>query len=187
MKVIITVFAAFVGLVGTLPALEKSKAKADIFDQYGYVDLGLGPAPLPLPLFGIGYRMQSNQHGFNTNLRVATIIEATAVKAGIHYFRYFNPDLQKQFYIGVGPAGGAVIGGWHRGWVVSPELIFGKSYLADTGARRFFEVGVDFPVMGFERRSEWDWDGDDYITHGHYYSTRAVWFPLVTFHYGWGF
>lgn len=183
--------ACFLSCFGALFSEAKQEVPSNLFDQYGYVDLGLGPAPVPLPIFGIGYRMQSNKHGFDTNLRIATVGEASAFKVGVHYLRYFSPNLERQFYFGAGGAGCVATCKWAdgNGGFISPEFIFGKSYLSDTGARRFLELSIDFPSFTFNRhkRSHYDWVKGEYVHGNPKIHGRMFWFPLVSLHYGWGF
>lgn len=179
MKFIVSICAFTIALCTSLTAQEE---KPSVKDSYGYVDLGAGPAPVPLPIFGIGYRFQSNEHGFNVSLRSSTVVIYTNVKCGVHYFHYFNPNIDQQFYLGIGPAlDGIFKTSGDRGnsyLIASPELIFGKSYRSDTKARRFFEVSIDFPT--FTNKANRCFEGV-------WKKTDVFWFPLVSLHYGWGF
>jgi hypothetical protein len=182
MKFVIAICALATALCTSLTAQEE---KPSVKDSYGYVDLGVGPAPIPLPIYGIGYRFQSNEHGFNASLRSSTVVVFTSLKLGLHYFHYFKPDLDKQFYMGIGPSIGGVFQtaghSYHREQnhlIASPELIVGKSYRSDTGARRFFEASIDFPT--FTNRAH-------RCLNGTWSKTDVLWFPLVSLHYGWGF
>jgi hypothetical protein len=158
-------------LCGSLFAAEEP---SPISNQYGYLSLGLGPAPLPLPQFGGGYRLQRGAHGFDANEQFSTIYYLTGVKIGLDYLYYLNPDLQKQFYIGVGPALFGVFGNrdtlLHGSlFAVAPELIFGKQYMTDTGSMRHFQVNMNCPAYCIGNHKD------------------VLYYPLVSFSYGWGF
>ena len=162
----------FLTLTGSAFAAEEQPL---VSNQYGYLDLGLGPAPLPIPQFGCGYRFQKGSNGFDANLMVTTVVEATALKLGLHYLHYMHPDITKQFYVGVGPA---IIEGFsrrnHSGLFVAPEFIFGKQYTSDTGSQRHFQANLIWPAISV-----------DHWNYRHRHDT--LWYPLLSFSYGWGF
>lgn len=145
--------------------------------QYGYVDLGFGPAPLPIPQFGGGYRAQYGSNGFDINGQLSTVYWLTTIKLGVDYLHYINPDINKEFYIGAGPAIVGVFQNDHnRGgsMALAPELIFGKQYLSDTGSPRHFQANLMWPT---------------FFMHQTHHSTKEdmIWYPMVSFSYGWGF
>ena len=162
----------FLTLSGSAFAAEEQPL---VKNEYGYLDLGLGPAPFPIPQFGGGYRFQNGSNGFDANLMVSTIVEATGVKLGLHYLHYMHPDISKQFYVGAGPA---VIEMFsrrnHSGLALAPEFIFGKQYTSDTGSQRHFQANLIWPAICF--------DHSNYRNHH-----NALWYPLLSFSYGWGF
>ena len=129
-------FVLAIGLTGLCVSLFAAEEPSVVSNQYGYMNLGLGPAPFPIPQFGAGYRLQKGNNGFDANLLVSTVVKVTALQLGLDYLYYMNPDRQKEFYIGVGPA---IVGLLHSdsyyypGYAIAPEFIFGKQYVSDTG------------------------------------------------------
>lgn len=162
--------------------LQKKEKAQPIKNTFGYVDLGVGPAPLPLPIFGLGIRTQRNANGFDANLQTSTVVYATQVKLNLLYLRYLKPDLDKQFYFGIGPGVSAIIRDTDRIIdksiiTVSPELVFGKQYRSDTKATRFFQTQISFPTYHSAEK----------IRDNGFNKKHIIWFPVVTFNYGWGF
>ena len=140
----------------------------------GYMQLGLGPAPFPLPVFGVGFRAQKDHNGIDASLQISTIVFLTQVKASTLYHYYFTPSLKSQFYAG----GGIGLSGifyekygdcWRNKGMLSPEFVFGKQYLNDTGSTRFFQAQMSFPTF--------------FLGHFH----KPMYFPLVVISYGIGF
>ena len=168
-KAIALVIGMFLTLTEPLLATEE---QTPVTNQYGYLNLGLGPAPLPIPQFGGGYRFQNGSHGFDANVQLSTVVQWTGVKVGLDYLYYLKPDLQKQFYVGVGPA---VLGLFEKRddarVALAPELIFGKQYTSDTGSQRHFQANMMWPTMELQSK----------------HSSRVLWYPVVSFSYGWGF
>lgn len=150
-----------VTLIGTAGAV---CAESEVRNSFGHVDLGLGPAPVPLPIFGIGHRNQWGKNGFDVTLNATTVVAATAVKFTPSYIRYFTPNLQAQFYMGVGVGVTGIFGSGGQA-VLSPEVLFGKEHQSDTGGRRFFQGQIGFPT---------------YSPTAH----KVTCFPIVTFTYG---
>lgn len=138
----------------------------------GYVSLGLGPCPAPIPNFSVGFRKQKDRHGMDLSLSAASIIQITEVKASALYLHYFKPHLPSQFYIGCGAGVGGLFFKEKDTFFkspcpfISPEFAFGKQYLTDTNALRFFQMQLSFPTFG-----------------SHY----TLYFPLVILSYGIAF
>jgi len=149
-----------------------------VCSSFGYMNVGLGPFPLPLPIFGLGYRAQRHQHGFDISLQVSTIVMLTHIKGSLLYQHYFRPSFQSQFYIGGGLGVSGLFGTYGNDAIgaVSPEFVFGKQYLADTGGRRFFQMQVSWPTCGFEEFSKRSFSKREFF-----------YYPLVVFSYGVGF
>lgn len=144
-----------------------------IYPAYGttYGELGLGPFPLPVPVFGLGYREQIGHHGWDLSLKVSTVVCATHLKGSLIHHYYFKPDLRSQFYVGAGASMGALFG--HHDWdstaLASPEFVFGKQYLTQTGGLRFFQAQASFPTLTFNRK---------------HHKSEPFWMPLVVLSYG---
>jgi len=167
MKSILLIIAT--ALFGTTFAKETVQPIEEVQMNYPYVSLGLGPAPIPLPVFGAGYRLQRGHHGFDTSIEGATVWEASAVKGSVLYNYYFTPNPCRQDYIGFGPSVGVGFARYHRSKVAgAAEFTFGKQYITDTGATRFFQADIDFPVIV-----------------GNKFHTYAI--PILVLKYGIGF
>jgi hypothetical protein len=176
MKKFIALALGFLTLSTTLSAAEE---QPPVTNQYGYLSLGLGPAPVPLPQFGCGYRFQKGSNGFDANLLVTTVIQVTALKLGVDYLYYINPNIQKQFYWGIGPALIEIFHqhySWNHACAIAPEFIFGKQYITDTGSPRHFQANVMWPVCKISD-SRYDWPKRNH----------TLWYPVVSFSYAWGF
>lgn len=185
METIITIWIFSIALCTTLIAQEE---KTFVKDSYYYVDLG-SPLKFPYPIFGVGYRLQSDKHGFNTNLKSEFTYFNTCLLLGIHYFHYFMPDIDKQFYIGIGPSFGAMFNRvkFYAHSIscyssISSQLTFGKSYRSDTGAKRFFEASISFPSITNRRQIH------GYVLQSnHCLHKKICLVPKVVLQYGWGF
>jgi hypothetical protein len=141
-----------------------------VTNSYGYFDIGLGPFPLPLPVFGLGYRFQRSHHGMDLSVNATTIIAVTQVKGNWAYLYYPNPNLKSQGYFGFGVGPSLILERHkHPAFCLSPEFIFGKDYINDSGDHRFFQAQVSWPTVSFHKKAE------------------AFWFPLVVFNYGFCF
>ncbi|MEX0962219.1 MAG: hypothetical protein WDZ28_05135 [Simkaniaceae bacterium] len=155
-------------------------------NHFGYVDLGVGPLPLPLPQFGAGYRSQFQRLGADVHVSALPLLtHATVLKGSFNLLYYFKPDLEKQYYVGIGPEVGAYFEHekWsfkaidsHRGFYIAPNLTLGKEYTSDTGARRFLQTAIVFPAY---------WNSEKRYKKGK--EGRVATYPFVTISYGWGF
>lgn len=180
-------------------SLFAQEEKLFVKDSYSYFDLGLGCSYKELfnkPIFGIGYRFQSNKHGFNANLRTEFKYKHASIEFASHLFHYFKPNIDKQFYIGIGPSIGRffeTIYSMRCGnntfyqeissyWIFSPQAIFGKSYRSDTGAKRFFEAVIAFPWTTKQNQSSYCPDFSD-----HNKPPKSHWIPTFSLIYGWVF
>lgn len=153
--------------------------KPAVSNQYGYFELGfLGSVvPFVLPEIAGGYRVQRGAHGFDANLQFATIGYISEAKLGLHYLHYFQPDIQNEYYLGIGPAIGGIYGikPFKKviGYGMAPELVFGKQYMTDSGSQRHIQANVIWPTYT--------------INAGHHYEQRSLWCPIFSISYGWGF
>ena len=133
-----------------------------------YGEVGLGPFPIPLPVFGVGYRTQAGHHGWDLSLKGATIVHATTIKGSLVRNYYFRPNLRSQFYAG-GGIGLGVHFGCHPLPLVTPEFVFGKQYLTDTGGLRFLQMQASFPMIALDAKEK---------------KSTVIYFPLVVLSYG---
>ena len=147
-----------------------------VSNQYGYIELGgMGVlVPIVVPTLGCGYRFQKGSNGFDGNLQFSTLICVSEAKLGLHYMHYFNPDIKNENYLGIGPAIGGVWGAWGSrvaGLGFAPEIIFGKQYMTDAGAKRHFQGNLIWPIysMGYHQH------------HNH------LPLPVFSVSYSWGF
>jgi len=181
MKKFTAICYGFLGLAKTLFASDPLEEANEILNQYGYVNLGMGPLPFPVPTLGGGYRNQRNRHGLDVNASIVIVApERVGVKWTGRYLHYFSPNLDRQFYVGGGPAVSSIFSCIVRtrwsGLGVSPEFLFGREYRSSKGGRRFWEVVVDFPTFA-SNEDIYKWGNE-----GHF-----IYFPYVYAQYGWGF
>ncbi|MFA5250700.1 MAG: hypothetical protein WC371_04780 [Parachlamydiales bacterium] len=152
-----------------------SDAKS-INNCFSYFETGIGPLPLFLPSFGIGFRNQVDNQGFDYSLRVATVVFVTQVSADFLYHYYPRPNLASQFYFGAGLGGSALFGeyGDEAAFLFGPEFVLGRQFKTETQDLRFFQMKISFPNIA------------NYSHHKneHY---KVVYFPLTVFSYGFGF
>lgn len=164
MKYILILLAIITGT-----AFANESVKENPTSQFPYVSLGIGPAPVPLPVFGVGYRAQWGHHGVNALVNASTVYYITGVKGSVLYNYYFKPNLDSQFYFGVGPAVGGLFSNKRaHGYGGAAEFSFGKQYRNQTGDVRFFEAEFDFPLV---------------VDH----KPHFVAYPVVVLNYGIGF
>lgn len=152
-----------------------SKDNQKISDFYGYGSFNLGPAPIPLPGFGLGLRTQTNHLGYDAHLQLTTIGYYSQLKWQNSALFYVKPNLNSQFYTGVGGSISAFFPNcsFSKSKLgLSPELTFGKSYLNEAESRRFMELQVSWPTCVF-----------CYKEHG----AKTIYFPSCVFSFGVGF
>lgn len=115
-------------------------------EGFPYLDIGAGPL-IPLPTVGVGYRTQSIHHGFDMAARFSSIILVDQFKASALYLYYPKPDLDEEFYIGLGGASFWVfpISKGHSSWGFSGEWVFGKQFRNARCLRRFWQIQTGFP------------------------------------------
>lgn len=162
-------------------------------NSFGYLNIGVGPLPMLFPSFGIGYKAQKNHHGFDVSGSIAKTRFDTTGRVSALYNYFFLPNLQSQFYAGLGVG----MKGVHLDKssdedkchvAVYPEIVFGKQYQNDTCCQRFFQVQIGFPSFAFDKFAKKTWkDREDGagIYYPVHYATSYV--PEVIFSYGIGF
>lgn len=86
----------------------------------------------------------------------------------MHYLHYFDPNIQKELYAGIGPATYVVFLNREKPIVgIGPELLFGKQHMTDSGKPRHWQISAGFPFV----REFMDFEV----------------YPVVTGSYSWGF
>ncbi len=172
---------------------EESAEASSVHQAFGYVDIGLEFPIYPTPALGFGFRSQWNHSGVDLALRVASLGQLiTQAKGSISYLHYPHPNLDGQFYWGLG-----VGVSWVRvdvlqgvlksiGWdsssqslCLSPEIILGKQYKTSSGKTRFWQFQTSFPTYAAS--------DPEFFTGGKLCQHRWLFFPLITFSYGFGF
>lgn len=137
---------------------EKEEMPLNVTNSIGYFSIGVGPLPLLLPNFGLGYRFQRNHQGADISLQVATIVTITQVKANLIYDYYFKPNLNSQFYLGLGVGVSGLFENkrhWKKSTACfSPELVFGKQYQNETKDLRFTQIQISFPTFNIRKFPE---------------------------------
>lgn len=174
MKKFGTLLLAFAGAFSIASADEEQEHKY-ANDNFLYGELGTsiptGQEGL-LPVFGLGYRGQSGHNGFDVNAKGTVFGDSQTVKGTASYLYYFKPNLQGQFYAGLGagvkqsfnktktlntearPAKSLIedkenkikyhthIRTRNDVLAFSPELTLGKQYITNGGGRRFFQAQI---------------------------------------------
>ncbi len=176
-------------LVGTVnaPVYTDTSHQADVGDSFGYVSLGVGPLPILVPNFALGYRTQWDHHGQDISLSLNTVYYATQLKAAWLYHYYFTPNVHSQLYAGAGLGVAGLYENLHgrhadKKWshkynlCLSPEFVVGKKYTNETGANRFVQMQLTWPVYH-----------PNQISHREGLRGKVFWYPLVVLSYGLGF
>lgn len=147
-------------------------ANSQVDSTLGYFSVGLGPFPFPLPAFGLGFRKQIDNFGLDVSAQVSTLVFVTQVKTSLLYQYYPKPNLDSEFYMGIGPALSGLFGayGCDSAFLISPELALGRQYKTKTDDTRFIEMRVNWPSF-------------DPASRHH----KVMWMPLVMFNYGMAF
>ncbi|MDX8431043.1 MAG: hypothetical protein SNF33_04475 [Candidatus Algichlamydia australiensis] len=199
---------AFVGVFSTANANETEYAS----DSFVYGSLGTEMPGNLLPVFGLGFRGQSGHNGFDMHAQGAAYGETQMVKGALSYLYYFQPNLQGQFYAGLGASVKQIFdrtktlsteekyrgvngnGERYHKWIrerhdvlsVAPELTLGKQYISNGGGRRFFQAQITpFVVSKSNDAFKTPENGDEKTPF--FKGTTRSWTPSVTLSYGWGF
>jgi hypothetical protein len=139
-------------------------------EAFPYVDLGLGPL-VPAPTIGVGYRLQSEKQGFDLAARLSTVVVWNVFKLSALYLYYPRPNLDSQFYVGLGGATEWVHWSSEVHWGVSAEWIVGKQFTNRSCQRRFWQIQTGLPTYFFQP------------IDAHYWNIL----PFATFSYGFIF
>lgn len=159
-------------------------------NSFGYLNIGIGPLPELIPSFGIGYRLQKNHHGFDVAGSIGKTWMETTGRASILYNYFFKPNLESEFYAGLGVG----VKGTHfkelskTEYAVYPEIVFGKQYRNETNCQRFFQMQIGFPVFALDKivKKTWTHRKSSYsFSYPTSYKTSFI--PEVIFSYGVGF
>lgn len=194
MKKILKIAPAFVLAFSSLFAnTQEVEIAKPIENSFGYVNVGM-ESLFSAPFFGVGYRLQKNQHGLDLSASiVCKTIDYTSCfedkkariqrrKANVLYNFFFFPNLSSQVYVGLG-VGVNYIDIKRLGSIVgfSPEISLGKQYNNKQGNQRFIQLQVSLP--GLYTRSKKIRSYHDYQA----VKTDLECAPLFTFTYGIGF
>ncbi len=180
-------------LVSSQMSAEEPAPQQSIENSFGYVDVGFEVPIIPIPALGLGYRKQWDHDGLDLSFRVASLGELiTQAKASASFLHYFNPNLEGEYYWGIGlgvswikievfkgawrNSGGTLSG---QSVCLSPEFIFGKQFKTSSGGTRFWQFQTSFPTYAASN--------PHYFTGGHLCHQRWLLLPLITFSYGFGF
>lgn len=194
MKKILKIVPAFMLAFGSLFAnTQEVEIAKPIENSFGYVNVGM-ESLFSAPFFGVGYRLQKNQHGLDLSASIVckTIDYASCFedkkariqrrKANVLYNFFFFPNLSSQVYVGLG-VGVNYIDIKRLGSIVgfSPEIALGKQYNNKQGNQRFIQLQVSLP--GLYTRSK------KIRSYREYQTVKAdlECAPLFTFTYGIGF
>ena len=193
MKKILKIIPAFMLAFSSLFANTQEEVTKSIENSFGYVNVGM-ESLFSAPFFGVGYRLQKNQHGLDLSASiVCRNIDYTSCfqdkkarikrkKANVLYNFFFFPNLHSEVYLGLG-VGVNYIDIKNMGAIVgfSPEISLGKQYRNKQGNQRFIQVQVSVP--GLYARSTKIRSYVDYQT----IKADLECAPLFTFTYGIGF
>lgn len=149
---------------------KKLSPQEGVDSTIGYFETGIGPFPLPLPEFGLGFRRQVDKHGFDGSFRVSTIVVLTQVNGSLMYQYYPKPNLESEFYMGVGLSGSGIFGDYKSHFLIGPDFVLGRQFKTKTDDIRFYQMKISWPT--FAPNSHHD---------------TVTYFPLVVFSYGFGF
>jgi hypothetical protein len=159
-------------------------------NSFGYVNIGVGPLPELVPSFGIGYRAQRNHHGFDASASISRFRETTT-RMGVVYNYFFSPNLQSEFYAGLGLGAKVSCAADYLEkpcFAFHPKIVFGKQYQNETNFQQFFQVEVAFPVFSLGDMAKKTWKIRERAFSLHYpKSCKGSYVPEVIFSYGIGF
>lgn len=121
---------------------KKQPLPEEVSDRYGYFSYGFG---FPRLFFlNIGSRIQEGHNGFEYGIGVTPLVFIYDVHAFVSYLYYPKPNLNSQFYFGLGLSGGyaSLVGGqWKDAeGFFAPGFILGKSYKNDNIEKKFVQV-----------------------------------------------
>ena len=160
MKKILKIVPAFMLTISSLFAnTEEVEVTKPIENSFGYVNVGM-ESLFSAPFFGVGYRLQKNQHGVDLSASiVCKTIDYTSCfeekktrikrkKTNVLYNFFFFPNLSSQIYVGLG-VGINYIDTKNIGSIVgfSPEVALGKQYSNIQGNQRFIQLQVSLPGL----------------------------------------
>ncbi len=158
------------------PALLKEKNRPQdeegkLTSSFSYFEIGMGPMPIFLPAFSFGVRNQTNNHGFDVSLKLATVIAITQVNADVLYHYYSKPNLESQFYVGAGLGGSGFFRSHHKSYFAfGPEFVLGRQFQTKTKDTRFVQLKVNWPTIAPDSHHD-----------------KAIYFPFTTLSYGFCF
>ncbi|MDR2539931.1 MAG: hypothetical protein LBC45_05010 [Chlamydiales bacterium] len=194
MKKILKIVPVFMLTFGSLFAnTQQVEVAKSIENSFGYVNIGM-ESLFSAPFFGVGYRLQKNQHGLDLSASIvcrsidytsrfeARKARITRRKANVLYNFFFFPRVDSQVYLGLGVGVnyidikkvGSIMG-------FSPEVALGKQYSSRQGYQRFIQLQMSLP--GLYTRSKKTRSDHDYQM----VKTDLECAPLFTFTYGIGF
>jgi len=117
--------------------------KIDFEKKLSYIRLDYG---LPyLFSLNLGKRLQINHHGLDISAgTVLYIHNIYGIRARIGYMFYPKPNLEAQYYLGVGLNSILDVFKIHYTFRYQPEVVFGKEYIKKNGRNRFVEIRIGY-------------------------------------------
>ncbi len=139
------IFSLLITCAGAIVHAEETQPEK-VENAYGYFSYGFGiPTFLSLKL---GKRIQSQHHGCDFGVGITPLVDVTELHAFASYLNYPNPNLNSQFYWGLGIKGGGLIYEHKPSFgYVGPGLILGKEFITNNGSRRFIQVTGGYGVL----------------------------------------
>lgn len=123
-------------------------------DQYGYFSHG---ASFPC-IYSLNFarRVQHNHDGYEIGIGGSPVLFAYEAHAFLNYLYFPKPNLDSEFYFGIGAQGGYAsftTNKFGKGvGFLAPNLVFGKSFYKAENDRRFVQLNV---APGFYAQEKW--------------------------------
>ena len=154
----------------------ETPAPSSLEKSYTYWSIGAGPCPLPIPILSVGKRTMKGDFSIDTGVSLATLVRANALYGYVNLLHYSSKKPSSQIYTGIGALAGAaqIIDLDDPFLFVSPQFIFGKEFLTQSGERQFFEVSIKCPLTIIDH----GWRG---------WTADVVEIPIISLKYGFAF
>lgn len=120
-------------------ALASEEPSPEVKNSYTYWSIGAGIPTVLSTKFG--HREQRGKNGFEYGVGVTPLIFIIEGHIFASYLYFPNPNLQSQYYVGLGLRAGGFIKS-HAFAYIAPGVMLGKDYLTKQQSKRFVQVAI---------------------------------------------
>ncbi|MGL5264146.1 MAG: hypothetical protein ACRDAI_06200 [Candidatus Rhabdochlamydia sp.] len=125
---------------------EKQNDYCCVENSFGYLNIGIrGPLSQLAPSFGIGYRAQKDHHGFDVSGSIDYFHDRTTARLNVLYNYFFKPNLESQFFAGLGLEAKAVYVHGDSCAFPCPIFAIGQEFKTKAGSQRIVQLKVICP------------------------------------------